>query len=274
MSLLRSSKRAFNRGISLIFGETYGENLENSIIENLYTLGKKVFYGGEDLSDTGIVDRLASIAPGKAFDRRRLHLCVQTYYLKPFIETGVGYYRFYNPYFLSRKVLSSSRIEPKFTGEYRRKIGTSGRIPIPPKMRDIAELNPVLVPNNVMPSHIMPTDEPGHLLLFPHDVWERYKAIAILTSNNAYNLYIKLSSENYTPRLDGSGIILSESQRKSAGIKRDKSVKFAGVGNQVEIWDTERFDKHIKDIDMRRACFELDLLTDRERVFKVLFSDN
>ena len=77
--------------------------------------------------------------------------------------------------------------------------------------------------------------------MMPHKVWiEKTKSLLKYGSDTEKRFWIGLSD---TPELDRSGRVLIASMlRSGAGINKD--VVLLGVGENLEIWDSERLNRH------------------------------
>lgn len=109
------------------------------------------------------------------------------------------------------------------------------------------------------------------LVLYPEDVWNKY--IDTLRGRlNRWNkvhqqIYRQFVAEAETVTLDANGrFLLSKRLMSAAGL--NKEVKFIGMGDTIEIWDTEKAGRPFMDPDDFSASLESimnDTTTDQER---------
>jgi DNA-binding transcriptional regulator/RsmH inhibitor MraZ len=209
-------------------------SLRNEMLRSLENI-KNVF-GSEKISETEVINRIAS-APSYS---ERFTLALQFSYLKEYVKEPnrvfydtaepAYYFNFGNPKGILEKILSPPDVGP-FMGQYERR-NVNGRVTVPPEIKEILNLKPVLMPNQAIFDEIE-----KYLVLFPSEVWEKYAIMGFLTSKNPDKLFREICLNIYRP-LFGKYIDLPEHQANSVGIQKNGHVTWVGVGIEAEIWDS------------------------------------
>jgi MraZ protein len=111
-----------------------------------------------------------------------------------------------------------------------------GRITVPSRFRDVLMAT--------VQGHLVICKSPDRCLaLYPLPVWEQFETDMrnwTLELESWRRLYIGSATD---VEIDGaSRVLIPPELRKWAGMERD--VKFMGVGNYFELWDTTRYDEH------------------------------
>ena len=127
-------------------------------------------------------------------------------------------------------------MESEFSGNFMHTMDAKGRATIPSAYRELLGDNFTVGLNNDF----------NAIALYPAAKWESIseKLHRIPDTDARGMAYVRLIKAFSFPgqSLDGQGrILLPAALREKAGMKRD--VRFAGVGQYLEIWDEERFNR-------------------------------
>jgi MraZ protein len=121
-----------------------------------------------------------------------------------------------------------------FIGEYTHAVDDKGRIQVPKKFR--RELREAVVSRGL----------DGCLFLHPKRRWEEFERELIalpLTKRDARSFARHMFAGAVSVSVDSVGrILVPRNLRNYAGIKKDAAV--IGVGNRIEIWDVDRWNRY------------------------------
>jgi MraZ protein len=126
----------------------------------------------------------------------------------------------------------------RFRGRYNFSIDEKGRINIPSKFRKL--LSP-----EADETFVVCRAPDGCLWAYPKDEWEKFedKLLVMPMSREVNKFQRTIQNTLNDTRLDKQGrISLTQYQMEIAGIKKDVSI--IGRGNNLEIWDTRRFEEY------------------------------
>ena len=126
----------------------------------------------------------------------------------------------------------------RFRGRYNFSIDEKGRINIPSKFRKL--LSP-----EAEETFVVCRAPDGCLWAYPKDEWEKFEdqLLAMPMSREVNKFQRTIQNTLNDTRLDKQGrILLTQYQMEIAGITKDVSI--IGRGNNLEIWDTRRFEEY------------------------------
>ena len=126
----------------------------------------------------------------------------------------------------------------RFRGRYNFSIDEKGRINIPSKFRKL--LSP-----EAEETFVVCRAPDRCLWAFPKDEWEKFEdeLLAMPMSREVNKFQRTIQNTLSDSKLDRQGrIALTQFQMEIAGI--DKDVSIIGRGNNLEIWDTKRFEEY------------------------------
>ena len=126
----------------------------------------------------------------------------------------------------------------RFRGRYNFSIDEKGRINIPSKFRKL--LSP-----EADETFVVCRAPDGCLWAYPKDEWERFEdeLLAMPMSREVNKFQRTIQNTLNDTKLDKQGrISLTQFQMEIAGISKDVSI--IGRGNNLEIWDTKRFEEY------------------------------
>ena len=127
-----------------------------------------------------------------------------------------------------------------FTGEYECKLDAKGRLTLPSKVK--SKLPEVSGNQLVLTRGLEPC-----LVVYP--VMEYKKIYSRIASMNEFNEEYRRLQRNFFRRisdveLDSAGrLLIPKNMAKYANL--DKNIILVGMGNRLEIWDTETYDQYI-----------------------------
>jgi len=131
----------------------------------------------------------------------------------------------------------------RFRGRYNFSIDEKGRINIPSKFRKL--LSP-----EAEETFVVCRAPDGCLWAYPKDEWEKFEdELLAMPMNRAVNKFQRTIQNTLNDtKLDKQGrISLTQFQMEIAGISKDVSI--IGRGNNLEIWDTKRFEEYTNSSD-------------------------
>ncbi len=126
----------------------------------------------------------------------------------------------------------------RFRGRYDFSIDEKGRINIPSKFRKL--LSP-----EAEETFVVCRAPDGCLWAYPKDEWEKFEdeLLAMPMSREVNKFQRTIQNTLNDTKLDRQGrISLTQFQMEIAGISKDVSI--IGRGNNLEIWDTKRFEEY------------------------------
>ena len=126
----------------------------------------------------------------------------------------------------------------RFRGRYNFSIDEKGRINIPLKFRKL--LSP-----EAEETFVVCRAPDGCLWAYPKDEWEKFEdeLLAMPVSREVNKFQRTIQNTLSDTKLDKQGrISLTQFQMEIAGINKDVSI--IGRGNNLEIWDTKRFEEY------------------------------
>lgn len=127
----------------------------------------------------------------------------------------------------------------RFRGRYNFSIDEKGRVNIPSKFRKL--LSP-----EAEETFVVCRAPDGCLWAFPKDAWEKFEdeeLLAMPMSREVNKFQRTIQNTLNDTKLDKQGrISLTQYQMEIAGISKDVSI--IGRGNNLEIWDTRRFEEY------------------------------
>jgi MraZ protein len=126
----------------------------------------------------------------------------------------------------------------RFRGRYNFSIDEKGRINIPSKFRKL--LSP-----EAEETFVICRAPDGCLWAYPKDEWEKFEdhLLAMPMSREVNKFQRTIQNTLNDTKLDRQGrILLTQYQMEIAGISKDVSI--IGRGNNLEIWDTKRFEEY------------------------------
>ena len=118
------------------------------------------------------------------------------------------------------------------TGEFLHTVDTKGRLFIPAKFREELGFNFVLTKGLE-----------NSLAIYPAEEWEKFseKICSIPTKESlVLRRFFMAPAQECSPDVQGR-ILIPQSLREYAQL--DKNVKIIGMGNQIQIWDVEKWNK-------------------------------
>ena len=131
----------------------------------------------------------------------------------------------------------------RFRGRYDFSIDEKGRINIPSKFRKL------LYPQ-AEETFVVCRAPDGCLWAYPKNEWEKFEdELLAMPMNRAVNKFQRTIQNTLSDtKLDRQGrITLTQLQMEIAGITKDVSI--IGRGNNLEIWDTKRFEEYTSSSD-------------------------
>lgn len=124
-----------------------------------------------------------------------------------------------------------------FYGEYNQKIDAKSRVIVPAKLRE--ELGEEFVITKGID---------GCLFVFPNAVWvpliTQYTDLPLVKKNaRDFSRLMMSKADKFTPDKVGR-ILLSQKLKDIAHLEKD--ITWVGVGNRVELWDTDKWEAHME----------------------------
>ncbi len=135
-----------------------------------------------------------------------------------------------------------------FTGRYKYKMDNKNRVFIPQRLRKIDK-------GKSYDGFILLFGPAGSLILTTHELFEEcQQELMVFPDNPRLRIEFKryYISTNIELELDTQGrILIPQEYLEFAGIKKDSEVLFIGMGNWIELWNPEQFER-------RKAQLKLD----------------